>query len=353
MSFESKIVQVTELINNHNKSFPIEIPDKGHGPSIIEGYVEVMGFIRKIKLMGATTEDHLKRFSYEEILECLPKSDGVKPVFLAKDIAKIFRGNDDKEESKPISSKSAEKMTPQMLVAHFDPYDPDNAVGKRLSSMSKGEPFVVLTNTNQVNQEVTIELLAEIRKCYEGRAFYTSKDGTVYPVYRVGEVPDNFADENPIFAGRPLRPDGTCDQTGRSWEGVSSSVRQLVRVALMEKEIVATIDKAHDIMDLAIDPAAWKKISQRYTKSTLKYKELEGVGNLPKLKIKLGRSPKSPFDGGKKVGTSRGNFNFQRIDHAEIRSNTGLGLNESYDYGSWYTQNNPITFVNGQWIYWK
>lgn len=269
-------------------------------------------FVTCLKAMGATTEDHLKSLSYEDILECLPSFEGVKPKLLAKDIAKVFRGKEEVSslsttpaDKKPVSSKSASRMSLRELVEAFDPENSENSVGKQLEIIAKGQPFIVYSSGRIVDVESTLKLLAEIKQGFQGRTDF-NVNGIPVPVYHIGDVPDNFADENPFWANRPLRPDGTCDQLGRSWEGVSLDIRQLIRLAVDLREIEVSISNAHDVLDMALDTNAMSKLRSRYRKASLKFDELGKLNKLPTLKLTLGvpsssNSSKDVLKDGKKV----------------------------------------------------
>ena len=264
------------------------------------GFIDPDKFLPCIKAAGGTTEDRLKSLSYEDILACMP-SDGVtvKPIAIAKDIAKIFRGKEDtKAENRPVSAKKAEKMTLLELVQNYDPEE-DNLVSKRLKEVSRNEPFIVFASGRIIDIDTTLKLLQEVKQGYEGRQ-NTDVNGEPKEVYRVGGLPDNFVDENPLYRNRPLRPDGTCDQTGRSWNGVNMKVRQLIRLAIETDELTVSIEKAHDVLDLVMSDSPWNKLVGRYRKAAVEFKRLEGMGKLPMLKLVLkkdkgGSEGKNPF----------------------------------------------------------
>ena len=301
MSLQDKFESALAVLREHNEA--VGGPDK-------PGYVDSEKFIVTLKATGATTEERLKGLRYEDILEYLPSTNGVKPLLLAKAIAAVFRDRDEpavQNAPRPVSAKKADKMTPRELVESFDPENPQNAVGKILSAMSKGEPWIVYSTGRIHDVEASLTLLLEVKQGYKGRTDYTV-NGAIKPVFRIGELPDNYADENPLYKNRPLRPDGTCDQLGRSWEGVPLEVRQLVRIAVETKEIEVTIDHAHTILDISLTDEAMKKLRNRYRKASVKFDDLAQTGNLPKLKIALGaaaatpqKEVKSPFEDGKKV----------------------------------------------------
>lgn len=259
-------------------------------------------FLDNIKASGGTNLDRLKALSYEDILACMQISSSIKPIAIAKDIAKIFRGKEEsKTENRPVSAKKADKMTFLELVQSYDPEE-DNGVSKRLKEISRGEPFIVFSSGRTVNVDLTFKLLQEVKQGYEGRKS-TDVNGEPQEVYAVGNLPDNFVDENPLYRNRPLRPDGTCDQTGRSWNGVPMNVRQLVRLAMETGELEVTIDKANDVLDLVMGDDPWKKLVSRYRKAAIDFKRFETMGKLPLLKLTLnkgGSEGKNPFQQGRR-----------------------------------------------------
>lgn len=300
MAIQDKFDAALALIKEHNDV--IGGPEK-------PGYVDPDKFISCIKAAGGTTEDRLKNFNYEEITPCMPKTDGITPLALVKDIAKIFRGKDAvvKEENRPISGKKADRMTRRELVECYDPTESDNAVGKRLREISKGEKFIVFSTGRTVDVDTTVKLLDEIKNNFPGRTDITVGE-EIKPTYAVGEVPDNYVEENPLYRNRPLRPDGTCDQTGRSWAGIPLRTRQLIRVAMDIRLVDVNLELAHQIMDIALADDGFNKLRLRYRQAAVKFDEYDKEGTLPKLRLILGNKAASgggPFDNGKIVGFVR------------------------------------------------
>lgn len=297
MSYNDRIEAALAAIKEHNEAVG------GEGKA---GYLSPDEFIQCVKASGGTSEERLSALSHEDLLACMPASpNGVKPRVLAKEIADIFRSKSaasKTDEKRPVSGKKADKMTPRELVEAFDPEDYSNAVGVRLATISKGEKFIVYSDGRIVDVDTTFKLLSEIKGGYPGRDD-VDVNGAIKKTYRIGELPENYADENPLYRDRPLRPDGTCDQTGRSWEGVDLSVRQLIRVAMDEGELRVTHEIAHDTLDAVLEAGALKKLRSRYRKAAIKFDELAKTGDLPTLKIPLdgGSEGTNPFSGGKQV----------------------------------------------------
>ena len=304
MSHNDRIEAAQNAISQHNEAV-------GEGNP---GVVNAEAFIQCVKATGGTSEDRLSALSHEDLLACLPEivagAVSVKPRILAKEIAGIFRTKrDDLSQldntlSRPVSAKKAERMTPRELVESFDPEDSNNSVGKRLMEIGvcqgQIQKFIVYSSARIVDVENTYKILMEIKAGFPGRDDI-DVNGCVKKVYRLGELPENYTDENPLYRNRPLRPDGTCDQLGRSWEGVELSIRQFIRVAMDVGELTIGREIAHNLLDAALEPDTLKILQKRYRKAAIKYDELNKTGNLPTLKIALGYNPTGILNGGKKV----------------------------------------------------
>jgi hypothetical protein len=308
MSYQSILDSALTVIRNHNDVVGKDQP----------GYVDLDKFQNALKQFGATSEESLSKLKWEDILECLApalaKDTLLSPKQLAKDIASVFRQSKEPEENAPVyvSDKRAQRMTLKELVECFDPEEPTSSVGKRLKSISKGNPFIVFSSGRQINTVATLRLLQEIKQGFPARDAFSVNDKP-YKVYRIGELPDNYAEENPFYVGRPLRPDGTCDQTGRSWAGIPLNVRQFLRVGMKGPQIsIKSIDDVHFYLDLIVNSEnPLKTLRQRYQHTSILFDELEKKNELPQLRVALGndskeesnqkRTKRNPFEEGKEV----------------------------------------------------
>jgi len=299
MSYNDRIEAAQNAISQHNKAVG------GEGKP---GFVNSETFIQCIKASGGTSEERLADLSHEDLLACMPEQEsdftGVRPRVLAKEIAGLFRSKQAKQSvdvQRPVSSKKMERMTAKELVESFDPEDSGSPIGKRLAEISKGQKFLVYSDARIVDVETTFKILMEIKSGFPGRD-NIDVGGFVKKVYNLGELPENYADENPLYRNRPLRPDGTCDQLGRSWEGVDLAIRQFIRVAMNVGELNVTHETSHNILDLALEEDAFKKLQKRYRKAAVEFDQLSKTSLLPILKISLvGVHSTRPFAYGKKV----------------------------------------------------
>lgn len=303
MIVDTKFERVRSVLVEHNSEIGENNP----------GYVNIDEFFSCIKVLGGTSEERLRRFSHEEIADCLPTvqinsgadSKNVKQMILAKEIAGIFRKKDeaasDSKESRPVTSKKAERMTLEELVNAYDPTEADSPIAERLTKISRGESFLVYSQGREVDVQTTLGLLKEVKQGYAGRDKITV-NGALKKVYSIGYLPENYADENPLYPGRPLRPDGTCDQTNRSWEGVDLKLRQLARIAVDRGDIKVSRESSHDVLDLLVGIEPLEAFSRRYSDAVLAYDELSEQDKLPRLRIILARYSGSKGDGGPQGG---------------------------------------------------
>jgi hypothetical protein len=302
MAYQTKLDAALALIREHNSVV-------GDAP----GQVDEEKFVKALKAYGAVSEEDLSGLSWEKITDILvpvTKDCQVRPEGLARKISKIWR---DKEDSKPenagatyVSEKKASRMTPRELVAAFDPEEPDSPVGKRLSSLSKGHAFLVYQQGRVVDVDASYTLLMEVKQGYPPRTTYQGKR-----VHNIGDLPEAYAEENPLYPGRPLRPDGSCDQLNRSWAGITVEVRQFVRVMLDCGEYRVTCrEDGHYILDLitgSSDPM--RTLRERYQEAAVRFDDRRKRNDLPNLLVTLTTVPVAgkqrgvarPFEGGKRV----------------------------------------------------
>lgn len=281
MSYENKINSVKQIIEIHNQN--AEEKRK----------INFETFLRVLQGMGGTTEESLSLCTWEDLETCgLPR-------LIARQVSQsIFRKNDANHSNNGstfyYSEKKVQQMPIQDVVAAYNPKDPKNAIGKRLFDISNGKRCIIFTTEGKVNVSETVKMIEDINNGLD-ELDVAFVEGVPTPVYKVGERIDLYADENPLYPGRALRTGGVCDQTGRSWDGVSLKIKQLLYIAItLTKELrITDIDSAHSALDKAVCQAAEDGIVRRYSKAYLKYQELLKEGKLPVMKIKLGGSDSS------------------------------------------------------------
>ena len=268
MTYQQKLDEARALLDQHNSN----------GVT-----VNAETFIKNLVQAGGTNEAALAQCTWEDL------QDFGLPKLLAKQVANIFRTKEEKAEKPVLKRSKVEAMTVGELISHYDPRTPVSLVTTRLQELLDDKRFVVFNSDGTVNVPVSTKLATEVLDGFPERELYTLNDDPT-KTYRIGERPDQSFDENPLYPGRVLRPDGDCDQTNRSWSGVPLEVKQVLYLAVTKTgELkIDSINTAHNVMDLVVgkaDPDALKTVRRRFTKATAALKELQQQGKAPLLKI--------------------------------------------------------------------
>lgn len=275
--FQEKLDKARALLTAHNTSASSKL--------------NIDEIFKRLEALGGTTDEALRACSYEDLQEI-----GI-PKLLARQVATIFRqgGESPKEEGKKKALKPhhVEAMTVAELLEHYDPTESDNLVGQRLTKITKNLPCIVFNKDGSVNVQVSRSLVQEIKDGLEPRETYLL-DNVPQKLHRIGERPGSFLDENPLYKGRPLRgSDEVCDQTNRSWQGVSLVVRQVLHLAVYatKEQRISSISDAHDVLDRVMGKSAEeaeKYVRGRYAKASLEWDKLSQLNQLPSLKLVRG-----------------------------------------------------------------
>lgn len=286
MSYDSKIASAKQTIETHNNT--VEEKNK----------INWDKFLAKLQDMGGTSDDVLKAVTWEDLKEC-----GV-PVILARRLAFVFReqGDGDSGKSSWVSERKASEMSEKQLLERYNPKDVTNPIANRLKSLSKNQPCIVFASDGSVNVEKSTILLKDLQDGLPPIDIYTVDDKPVN-VYKIGDRPDMFFDENPVFKGQALRTGEICGQTGVSWAGISQEIRQLVWLAVnhTEEYKLSKMSDVDDLMNIIAYEDGFNKLSKRFRKASLKLDSLKKTGNPPLLKISVndlkGKSQKenNPF----------------------------------------------------------
>lgn len=289
MSYDQKIESARKVIDEHNGNV-----DK-------EDQIDFAEFTKKLRKDGGSSDEALKAVSWEDLQKC-----GL-PSIMARRLTYLFRKDGDGEGGKStyISEKKVLGLSHKELVERYNPKDVKNPVGKRLRDLSDGKKCVVFNDDSKVNVEETVKLLEDIINGLPevATAFVCNRP---FPVYSIGERSDFYVEENPIYPERPLRSNETCDQTGRSWQGVATDIRQLLYMAINTCELeIVTVSDAHDILDRVLSKDSdLNYFRARYPEASKSFDEKSKMGQLPLLKIKIGEKGSA--------GSSHGNDPFGR-----------------------------------------
>jgi len=224
------------------------------------------------------------------------------PKLLARRLVAVFQENGATAEdpSRPfVSNRQADRMSFTALLERYSPEE-ENAVSKKLAELSKGHAFIVFADGGKVNVFESNRILHEVRKFGPIQDNITFVKDRPTRVYKVGELADEFISENPLFAGRALRPGEICEFTRLSWEGVPQETRLILALAVREThELSVTVEKAFDLIEAVRENPAW--VNTRCRKAVLMLDELKKTNSAPSLMVKPRRAAakrQDPFNTG-------------------------------------------------------
>jgi len=269
MTYPDKINSARAILESHNQNVTSE-----------NKKIDVESFFAKLEELGGTSEEALRDCTWEDL------QDAGLPRIMARQIAnQVFR----KDTTKKVHHKKDDVYSwdYETLLRNYVPREPKSHVSKRLIDLSDNQPFIVFNKDGSVNIEVSQKLLHELNEGLPARTRY-ELDGKLVDVRRVGEYPGKFFEQNPLFPDEFLRPDGTCDRTLESWDGVDLQVRQLMFLAVESGEF--EVDRVPDALNL-IEMAKEKDMSyirKRCPEASSQYDDLEELNQLPSLKMKVG-----------------------------------------------------------------
>jgi hypothetical protein len=274
MSYDSKISTARQAIETHNNT--VEAKYK----------VDFDAFLSNLQRFGGTSEEVLRAVTWEDLEKC------GAPVILARRLAFVFReqGDSDSGKSSWVSDRKAAEMPIKELLERYNPREVSNPIANRLKALSKNQACIVFTEEVSVNVECSARLLKDLQDGMPPVPIVYFND-LPCKVYKIGECPDRFFDENPVYKGQALRSGETCGESGVSWKGVSTEIKQLIFIAAnITNEI--KVDVPADVVDLMeiVSKASgnYAKLAKRYPKAALELDSMKKAGNPPILKITCG-----------------------------------------------------------------
>lgn len=293
--------QLTTLLNDHNKALP-----KGDAKISVK---EIIGTLIK---EGGTSINGLRSFERQDFIDFgFPRALATQAVALLQPKSKASK--DPKVGSETVQHHNGptvvtmrseadvmRTMPPADLLAGYDPNNP-GILGDELNSRSGGTAFLVYSDVTgtKLDRTASAERLQAIIDGVPVTDYVMVNNEPIMPL-RVGERPNTFFAENPLYPGRPLRqPGDICDVTNESWAGVSYDVRVLLAVAVArgdqaEAKFTDPESARHVIMAAKCEDAL-TTFKQRYPRSASALREMTAAEK-PTLQINARRS--SPVGGG-------------------------------------------------------
>lgn len=179
------------------------------------------------------------------------------------------------------------------LLNEFDPKSPNDPVTVELKKRFGSKPCVVYKLDGSLDVEATLAVMADLNSGLPEVKMVTS-GGNLVDVYKIGDQPDQYVDEDPIWPGEILRS-GRSTVDHRDWSGISIDARRMCRIAVTMSMINAR--NRHDVATF-VGLASKDEVSTVYPEVAKEFRKLSAEGKLPTLRVKLssvGSGGNNPF----------------------------------------------------------
>lgn len=284
-TYAEKLAAALAALRAYNSNVP---PDAQISPE---------GFEQNLRTkIGAFDEATLALVTVEDLTE------NSIPNALARRLVQVFRDQDAASGGtsiRRITPNNAGDANIEDLVAAYDPKRSTTPAAEELRKRTQGQPCIAFRSDGTVDRETTVREVSAVANGEPPRE-HAIVEGRPAKLYPVGTMPPQTADEHPLKRGESLRKDGT-DPLGLDWGGIALNIRQLLRLAVESRELsISGPDDTHDIYERASAQNAFETLRRRYVQASTRFDELEGLGQLPTLKIQRGGTPhvQDPFAGG-------------------------------------------------------
>lgn len=308
---KAAINKLTEMLNKHNDALPKGVEK-----------VDTKALIDRVIREGGTSLEGLRSFEKKDFIDFgFPRAIASQAAQELQPASKKEDLKSSKKTTKQITGRAADAATGLQRITLvsdadavrtmtaselFDRYDASNPglVGDEIKSRSNNQPCVVFADATgtKIHREASAQRLQDIIDGVPVSDFVTIDDEPMIPL-RVGERPNTFFAENPLYPNSPLRmPGEVCHVTNESWKDVPHDVRVLLAVAVNRGELrVGEAESSRAIILAAKGDDAMTVLKQRYPRSAAALREMTPAER-PTLQIRRNHAPagggtRDPFSG--------------------------------------------------------
>lgn len=119
MSYEDKIESARQFLIGYFERI------KEINPVKSSAEVQAKEFFDKLQIVGVSTDEGLKKLSWEEVVTYLPVIQGILPTMVAKELCLIFRtgmekSTDENPFKKTLSSARVQQLSPSELIEVYN-----------------------------------------------------------------------------------------------------------------------------------------------------------------------------------------------------------------------------------------
>ncbi len=181
------------------------------------------------------------------------------------------------------------------LLLSYNPRRKDIAY-QVLASLERqlGTDIIVINSDGSINRELTAQYIESLEQGYDSAPdnIYTDRNGELHEIVRVGVDAQSIADADPLDSTKALQQNG--QGIGRiQWGGVSLDVRQTVYFAVKTGEVGPANESSLVWLRDNVKPGMNRLIlSRQAPKAIAMFNEASRTGNLPTLRVMLGRGPR-------------------------------------------------------------
>lgn len=205
----------------------------------------------------------------------------------------------------------AQMLTPVQCVERYDPDNATNPYGMRIKEAVENQHCLAFKCTGEFDPEMTKVLVQEILDGYPEREEVTIDDIPGLKVYRVGDRPGKFVDENPAKPGMPLRSGDAFYCADKLVQpGIPLDIKQLVYLAVLQPSKGGSGEATNlgemDIYEKVVG-RSFNEVAKRWKKAAAIFHDRKATNTLPQLRLRL-KGPKSdkpndPFETSRHVRT--------------------------------------------------
>jgi hypothetical protein len=259
-----------------------------------EARIDVEQFRKVITAAGGTTPEALAEIEVSDLA-----SVENLPALIARAVVSTLRGQSTdagdgaSDEPKAITEEQCREADESWLLGRYDWDRPSSFVVAELTrrATQHGQParFIVIDGDGHIHRQASLRLLRELCDGHDA-VETTPVNGAPCEVLLLGEKPDEYHHEHPLFPGRVLR--GQVDEQGRDWvNGLKLETRLVLRLAVGTAELPRpTRPEVRRIFDRYQGEEGLSRAHEDFPEATVNHGKRKEAGALPTLRLQIGRS---------------------------------------------------------------
>ena len=266
----------------------------GITPEIIEEKLKALGVEKEPAGMEMLSDETITPFG--DLRKVFGDDMGV-PIAKLRMAMKYLRGPKDSKKTDTISPEfikinekygvklRLENVPTDQLLEDYDPKNIHSPITITLKKRYGDTPVIVFKPDSViVDIETTANYIADLDTGYAEEDVIES-EGKLVKIYKVGEMPNQTVDEDPLFEGSPLK-NGRSIVNRVNWNKVSKEARQFIRIAIEMNEI--NTDNKREVRETLKDAVEGiDKLAEIYPEVDLEYRERKTKQELPNLVMSL------------------------------------------------------------------